>query len=56
MGSETLPATNRLFKKLRVTERATERVVIGVTREDRDKSEHQITNIQDSLGMTKVKK
>ena len=34
-GSETWTTTNKLEKKLRVTERAMERIMIGVTRRDR---------------------
>ena len=50
-GAETLTTTTRLEKKLRVTERAMEKVMIGVTRKDRVRcyGSKQKTGVQDVI-------
>ena len=57
-GSETWTTTNKLEKKLRVTERAMERIMIGVTRRDRvtNLNLRSRTKVQDILQEVKTKK
>ena len=57
-GSETWTTTKKLEKKLRVTERAMERIMVGVTRKDRVKNSElrEKTNVRDIITEIKTKK
>jgi len=57
-GAETWTTTRKLEKKLRVTERAMERIMIGVTRKDRVTNQNlrEKTNVQDIIKEIKIKK
>ena len=57
-GAETWTTTKKLEKKLQVTERAMERIMIGVTRKDRvtNVNLRELTNAHDILREIKVKK
>ncbi|PIK46507.1 endonuclease-reverse transcriptase [Apostichopus japonicus] len=57
-GAETWTTTTKLEKKLRVTESAMERIMIGVTRRDRVTNQNlrEKTNVQDIIKEIKVKK
>ena len=57
-GAETWTTTKKLEKKLRVTERAMERILIGVTRRDRVRNQdlRNKTRVKDILQEIKSKK
>ena len=57
-GEETWATTKKLEKKLRVTERAMERIMVGVTRKDRVRNEdlRKKTNARDIIQEIKTKK
>ena len=57
-GSETWTTTKKLEKKLRVTERAMERIMVGITRKDRVRNEdlRNKTNVRDIIQEIKTKK
>ncbi|PIK56634.1 endonuclease-reverse transcriptase [Apostichopus japonicus] len=57
-GAETWTTTTKLEKKLRVTDRAMERIMIGVTRRDSVTNQNlrEKTNVQDIIQEIKVNK
>ena len=57
-GAETWATTKKLEKKLRVTERAMERIMVGVTRRDKVRNEdlRKKTNARDIIQEIKTKK
>ena len=57
-GAETWTTTKKLEKKLRVTERAMERILIGVTRRDKVTNQNlrMKTNVRDIIREIKTKK